>query len=221
MINLFTPAEKERIEQAVFEAEARTSAELVPCVTDASGRYEVAIWRGAALAALIGLALALLVIRFYTGWGLAWLHTPWGVSLIMLLGATIGAAVTAASSALRRFLSGARYLDERVHQRAMQAFVEEEVFRTERRTGILIFISLFEHRIEVLGDAGVNAAVEADDWAEIVRHLQQAIRQGRLVDGLAEAISMCGDLLEQSGLAETVEDTNELANRVRLVRYER
>lgn len=221
MINLFTPAEKERIEQAVLEAEARTSAEIIPCIIDVSGRYEVAVWRATAFTALLAMAVVLLVIRFYTGWGLAWLHTPWGVAIVTLGGAALGAAAASWIDPLRRYLAGTRYLDERVHQRAMQAFVEEEIFRTSGRTGILIFISLFEHRIEVLGDAGINSAVEPDDWAEIVRHMQASIREGRLADGLIEAIGMCGELLERSGLAVQAEDANELANRVRLVRYER
>ncbi len=221
MIDLFSPEEKARVEQAIFDAEAQTSAEIVPCVIDASGSHEVAVWRGAAFAALIALALALLIIRFYTGWGLAWLHAPWGIALVTLAGATLGAIAVSGFGSTRRLLAGSRYLSERVHQRAMQAFVEEEVFRTTNRTGILIFISLFEHRIEVLGDAGINAAVASDEWADIVIHLQQAIRQGRLADGLVEAIEMCGEMLNKSGLAVTASDTNELANRVRLVRYER
>lgn len=223
MIDLFTESEKERIEQAVFDAESRTSAEIVPCVTDVAGSHEVAVWRGAVLTAVVALALALVVIRFYVGWGLAWLHSPTGIVLLVLGAGMLGAIATAAIPPLKRFLAGSTYLSVRVHQRAMQAFVEEEVFRTRNRSGILIFISLFEHRIEVLGDAGINAVVQPDDWAEIVEHLQQAVRQDRLADGFVEAITMCGDMLEKSGLAVEVDadDINELANRVRLVRYER
>ena len=78
MINLFTAADKDRIEAAIFEAEARTSAEIVPCVTDVSASYEISYWRGAVFTAMIAVAAVLVLIRFYTGWGLAWLHTPWG-----------------------------------------------------------------------------------------------------------------------------------------------
>ena len=221
MIDLFTPEEKTRIERAVFDAEKRTSAEIVPCVTDASGSHEIALWRGAGLGAVLAAALALVFIRFYVGWGLAWLHAPTGMALVIFVGGVIGAAAAGWIAPLKRRLAGSAYLSARVHQRAMQAFVEEEVFRTRGRTGILIFISLFEHRIEVLGDAGINAAVDDGDWVEIVEHLQQSIRRGRLANGLVEAITMCGDLLERSGLAVEAEDENELANRVRLVRYER
>lgn len=221
MINLFTAAEKDRIEAAIFEAEARTSAEIVPCVTDVSASYEVSYWRGAAFTAMIAVAAVLVLIRFYTGWGLAWLHTPWGVIIIALAGAGLGSLLVRMIPALRRRLAGDAYIVERVHQRAMRAFLEEEVFATAGRTGILIFVSLFEHRIEVLGDTGINSRVAPDDWVSIVARIREGIMDDELADALVDAIRMCGDLLERSGVAERAEDTNELANRVRLVRYER
>ena len=221
MIDLFTKAEKDRIEAAIFKAEARTSAEIVPCVIDISATYEISYWRGAAFTSMLVVAAVLVLIRFYTGWGLAWLHTPWGVILMALVGALLGALLVRLIPPLRRLLAGEAYIFERVHQRAMRAFLEEEVFSTAGRSGILIFISLFEHRIEVIGDTGVNSRVAPDEWVSILARIREGIMDDKLVDALVDAIRMCGDLLEKSGVAMRVEDTNELANRVRLVRYER
>lgn len=221
MITLFTEDEKQRIEQAIFEAEERTSAEIVPCIIDASDRYDGTLWKSAVLGGLTAMVIVLVFVRFYEGWGWAWIHTPWGLSLVMLGMALVASLATYTSPSLRRWLTASETLDERVHRRAMQAFVDEEVFATRERTGILIFISLFEHRIEVLGDAGINARVSADEWVAVVRRLQEAIRQDRLAEGLVDAIGMCGEMLERSGLAVRADDTDELANRVRLVRYER
>ena len=80
----------------------------------------------------------------------------------------------------------------------MKAFVEEELFNTRDRTGILLFISKFEHRIEVLGDVGINEKVSAEDWVEIVDHIRAGIKHGRFVDGVIDGIEMCGRLLEKS-----------------------
>ena len=98
----------------------------------------------------------------------------------------------------------------------MRAFVEEEVFLTRDRTGILLFISLFEHRIEVLGDAGINRHVTADEWTDVVLRIREGIRGGHLADGLVEAIGMCGHLLDRGGIEVRPDDENELPDGVRI-----
>ena len=61
---------------------------------------------------------------------------------------------------LRRFLVSPDEMDHQVRRRALQAFVEHEVFATRERTGVLLILSLFERRVVVLGDAGINAKVQ-------------------------------------------------------------
>src|SRR5690606_1021582 len=156
MERLFTEADRQRIQEAVAAAEQRTAGEIVPYVVDRSDRYEVAMWRGAALAGLVATAVVLVVLQLYRGWGLAWLHDAWGALLVVLLASVAGGLLAMSVPALRRRLAGEEVMARHVHQRALQAFVEEEVFNTRDRTGILLFLSLFEHRIEVMGDAGIN-----------------------------------------------------------------
>ena len=213
---LLTPEEQERIRQAVREAEQRTSGEIVPYIVYQSDDYEVAYWRGGLLGMLLGMVLASGIYLFYTGWGMAWLHTPWGLMLFLLgLGAVSMGAVHGIPR-LKRWMAGQDNIVEQVHKRAMVAFVEEEVFNTRDRTGILIFVSLFERWVEIIGDAGINAKVSPSDWVAIVQHIRQGLRQGRLADALVEAIRECGELLERAGVAIRAEDTNELSNRPRL-----
>ncbi|PSQ68554.1 MAG: hypothetical protein BRD26_08095, partial [Bacteroidetes bacterium QH_1_64_81] len=94
-------------------------------------------------------------------------------------------------------------------------FVEEEVFDTRDRTGILLFVSLREHRIEVVGDTGINQQVEADDWAEVVTRIRRGIQNDNLTEGLVEAIERCGRLLEEKGVDIRPDDENELTDTVR------
>jgi putative membrane protein len=218
MKNPLADAELERIKEAVVAAERRTSGEIVVTVVDRSGHYDVAIWRAACGAALLAIAGSLLIHQFYQGWGLAWLYTGWGTALLALIAGAAGALLTTAVPALRRTFAGSALLDRTVHQRAMQAFVEDEVFTTKERTGILLFISLLEHRIEVLGDSGINRLVTADDWVDVIAKIREGIRGGRLADGILEAVEMCGHLLEKSGVAVQADDTDELPNKVRVLR---
>lgn len=207
--------DEERIRSAVEQAEERTAGEIVPVVVPRSASYEVVTWRGAAGAVLLTLTAILLVLQFYDGWGLGWLYTPWGVVLTSLGAGLIGASLAAYVGPLQRLLAGSDLLDETVHRRALQSFVEEEVFDTRDRTGILIFVSLWEHRIEVLGDTGINELVRPDDWAEVVARIRKGIQNDRLTDGLVEAIGMCGRLLERRGVNVRLDDENELSDTVR------
>ena len=94
--------------------------------------------------------------------------------------------------------------------------IEAAVFNTRERTGILLFISLLEHRIEVVGDAGINRKVTADEWTDVVMRIREGIKAGKLADGLVAAIEMCGELLERGGVEIRPDDVNELSDDVRL-----
>jgi len=204
-----------KIRNAVQRAEERTAGEIVPVLVPRSGDYEVATWRGAAAASLLTLTAILLVLSLYDGWGLGWLYTAWGVVLPVLGAGTVGALLATYVAPAQRLLAGGDLLDETVHRRALQSFIEEEVFDTRDRTGILLFVSLREHRIEVLGDSGINRHVDPDDWAEVVARIRRGIRNDNLTEGLVEAIEMCGRLLERRGVEIRPDDENELANTVR------
>ncbi len=212
----FSEQDHEQVKAAIARAERRTSGEIVPYVVDRSDGYEVAFWRTAVVFGLGLLSLALLFVRFYEGWGFGWLHTNWALTLVTITGATVGVVVVALFPAIRRLAAGRALLARTVHLRAMRAFVEEEVFKTRDRTGILLFVSLLEHRIEVIGDEGINKAVDAEDWVDVVRTVQNGIRAGRLTAGLVDAIEKCGDLLATHGVDIRADDSDELENRLRL-----
>jgi len=212
---LFSDDERELIRQAVAAAEKRTAGEIVPYVVRRSGTYDVAIWRAAAIGAL-GLGLVALALAWLNdGWGWGWLYSSWALALVMAGGGVLG-ALAALADPVRRALAGADLIDETVHRRAAVAFVEEEVFDTRDRTGILLFVSLFEHRIEVVGDAGINAKVEQAEWAEVVDLIRAGIVGKTLADGIVEAVDKCGDLLHRRGVTIRDDDTDELADDVRV-----
>lgn len=216
MQKLLASIDEDRVRAAIAAAEERTAGEIVPCIVPQSEDYEVAVWRGAALAVGLVLVAALLVFQFYAGWGLAWLYTGWGVALVVLAAGTAGALATAFLPPLKRLFAGVSRRDRAVHRRALEVFIEEEVFDTRDRTGILLFVSLFEHRIEVVGDAGINAQVDPDEWADVVARIRKGIKDKQLTDGVVDAIGQCGRLLERRGVEIQPDDENELSDRVRI-----
>ncbi len=215
MKKLFTESELEQIKRAVAGAEARTSGEIVPYIVERSDRYDVTLWRGAVIFAILAICFAGIMYRFYEGWGMAWVYTGHGMAFLVICAGLIGALLGEYVPAFKRFLAGQAHLARIVHHRAMRAFVEEEVFNTRDRTGILLFISMLEHRIEVLGDEGINRRVTPDDWADVVASIRDGIKTGKVSEGLINAINICGQLLERKGVDIQPDDSDELSNEVR------
>lgn len=216
MKDVFSDQDREQIREAIARAEERTAGEIVPVVVPMSDPYEVTIWKGGALAASLSLAFAMLIFHFYHGWGFGWLHTGWGTAFLTLAAGVAGGLAGAYLSPVKRLLAGSDDMTRAVHRRAMKAFVDEEVFATRDRTGILIFISLLEHRIEVLGDAGINSRVSPDEWVEVIEQIRTGIRSRTAADGIVKAIDTCGRLLEKSGVEVREDDTDELSNELRI-----
>lgn len=214
--SLFTDSEREAIREAVAAAETRTAGEIVPYVVGRSGTYQVAVWRAASFGALLAATLSLGVAWAYDGWELNWIYSAGWMAVAMTLGGVLGAVLGATVDPLRRMLAGEDRLDERVHRRAAEAFLEEEVFDTRDRTGILLFVSLFEHRIEVIGDKGINAKVKQEEWVEVVDLIRTGILNGSLAEGMVSAIERCGDLLHRRGVEIRDDDTDELSDEIRV-----
>lgn len=210
---LFSQADLERVRQAAVAAEGHTSGEIVPYVVGRCDGYEGARWKAAALGALLAAASAAVVFQLAGVWGGSPLW--WGL-LPVAGGAAAGYLAASLSPALSRRLVPAAVIDHRVHQRAAVAFVDEEVFATRDRTGILLFVAVFERRVVVLGDSGIHAKVEPGTWDGIVAGIVAGLAAGRPAEALIEAIGECGRLLERHGVARAADDVNELPDELRL-----
>lgn len=211
--SMFSEEEMTRIAQAVRDAERSTSGEIVPYFIERSDRYEEAVWRGAGLAALLVL-IVVASLHFFTS-----LWIPIGsveLALLTIAAGGIGTVLVATVPPLKRFFAGQDLIDHRVALRAADAFIAEEVFKTRDRTGILIFLSLEEHKVLVVGDRGINEKVDRSEWEDVVARIVRGINTGRPADGLAEAIIQCGALLKKHGFERRSDDENELPNRLRV-----
>ena len=209
---LFSDADFAAVRAAVTEAEQRTSGEIVPFVVPASDPYANAVWKGTAFGALLGPLLAVALHHLWDLWGT---HLDLWIIVPAAAGAAVGFLLAAFVPAVKRWLAGDEMLDLRARQRAEMTFLEEEVFLTRDRTGILIFVSLFEHRVVVIGDSGIDALVQPGQWDGVVAEVVGGIRAGRPGEALVAAIHQCGDLLERHGVARRADDANELSNELR------
>jgi putative membrane protein len=209
----FTEADREAVRAAVAAVEKETGGEVVPYVVGRCGDYRAACWAAAALAAALAAGIAALAHDLGGFWGgsaLVWVALP------VPLAALAGYALTAASPGLRRRLTPAAALDDRVEMGAAAAFLEAEVFATRDRTGVLIFLALFEHRVLILGDSGIAAKVDPAEWKAISDRLAAGIRRGEAAPALVEAIGACGRLLVERGVERRADDVDELHDRLRM-----
>ncbi len=208
----FSPEDLERIKKAVRDAESKISGEIVPVFVEKSGFYSIANYR----AALIGAASVFLLIIIFDRYvpSLA-VYDPVLIFSFVMLGGFIGALKSHFLNPVKRFMLSQGHLDQATRKRAETAFLEEEVFNTRQRTGILIFISFFEHEVIVMADKGISKVVDQKEWDTLVRIIIEHIKKGKITDGIVSAISRCGDILLEKGFVITPDDVNELGDELR------
>lgn len=218
--SLFSTEEKQSVEAAIAEAEQMTAGEIIPVVAAISGRYDRAEDLFGLLFALTALSVAWLLFQDTTQ--AAWTATqtpvlglPTTVG-ILIGGFVIGATLATHFPVLRLpFIARAEMIEE-VERRALETFQRQRVRDTSSGTGILIYVSLYEHVVRVIGDDSVASQLSSDALEEICALVVDGLKQGRPADGLRQAVTKTGELLA-AHLPPTVDDTNELANHLILI----
>ena len=191
---VLSETDREAISAAVAEAEKQTVGEIVPMVVSTSYHYPMAdVIGGAALA----LPAALLLTPLIGGW--FWIG-PWNLWLFLGLFSLIFPAallIVRHTLALKRMFISSHEIEEEVEEAAVISFFKNGVFRTRDETGVLIFISLFERRVWVLADRGINRKVSQDRWDAIVAGIVAGIREKRAVEAVCKAVADVGELLAE------------------------
>jgi putative membrane protein len=117
---------------------------------------------------------------------------------------------------LTRMLVPARAQHAAVRARAEQSFIGQGVTETRDRSGVLLFLSETERRVELLADRGIHERVGADAWQALVNDVVAAIRTGRAASGISSAVDAIGVRLAQH-FPPAPDDTNELPDEPRRV----
>jgi len=205
--------ELDQIREAVKKAEGSTSGEIVPYLVATSDDYEEVQLKSTILFTLA--PLFILGLLSYT-----WL-LPFPVNLLEVVLGVLGFGVVGyflpmLIPSFKRLLLSERRLQDAVERRALSSFLEQEVFATENRTGILIFISQFEHMVEVIGDTGINEKVKQEDWQEVVQLIIRGVKNKKPAEGILAGIEKCGELLAAAGVHKPPDNPNELPDGLRI-----
>ena len=203
--HFFTIEERERIRAAVAATEGRTSGEIATMVVAASDSYREAETLGAVLVSGLLAVIAAVLSHHVTIWS----YVPM-VALLFFPARLLFRHVPR----LKLPLVGRRRLVETVRERAVQAFYEQGLYRTREETGILIFISILERKVWILGDRGINAQIPPGYWLGHAEKLARGLRDGKACDALCSVITSCADDLARL-FPRRADDLNELGDEVR------
>ena len=204
----FTDAERERIRQAVQQAERVTKGEIVPMIVPASAVYREAGYRMGLILALLTLALLLTIEIYWLPWGWHAGNAGW-LLLAVVVSYGLGQWFGRIPMVVRLVTSRER-MAHKVTLRAEQAFYKHGLHNTKGRTGILILVSMLERRVHVLADKGINDHVPAGTWDELVNGIIDGIRTGQATDAICAAIAKCGTLLADIAPAGSGDNPDEL-----------
>jgi putative membrane protein len=181
---LLSEADRTRVRDAVCAAEANTAGEIFTVVARHSGEYRSIPLLWATLGALlVPPPLILLTLLPVT-----WVYLAQVAAFLVL-------ALVLSRAPVMRWIVPRRLKHATAHGAAVDQFLAHGLHTTEARTGVLIFISLYERYAEIIADTGIASKVEPSVWQEALDGLLAEIRQGRLGDGLVGAISRVGAVL--------------------------
>mgnify|MGYP001189504592 FL=1 len=217
-----TDADHTTVTDAVAQAELTTSGEIVTVVANESDGYtDVAL----ALSAFVSFT-ALVLLAFFPdpvlgafdalsgGW-----NTEWTPSGLLGLASGIGIALflivfaLTLSPAIRFALIPGRVKSLRVEDAAIRHFKVGAERRTHGRTGVLIYVSLKEHRAQIVADEAIAAKVSPEVWGAAMVDMLQEIKQGQLGAGIAAGVRDVGEILAPH-FPRADDDQNELPDRL-------
>jgi putative membrane protein len=227
--DFFSAEEKELVTDSIRKAEGSSSGEIVVMAMDESDSYrEGATLGGVVLSGLISLAACLaaaVIIVLTRTWSggerdilqaarealdivTVWYYIP----MVCLLYFPCRWLLMRAPRLRMAFLSRGR-LEEAVRERTLRAFYEKGLYRTRDATGVLIFISILERRVCILGDRGINEKIPAGFWEERAKELTAGIRAGERGKAVSDVIARCAGELSRF-FPRKADDTNELPDEV-------
>ncbi len=206
---------------AIAAAEANSDGEIVAIASEQSDAYHDVGLHYAVLVAFATLALfaaapgmLLWWQDLFSGWSpepslretLTWVF-------VLTLAKFLFALFVLKWRPLRMALTPAATKTRRVRRRAIMLFKTGAERRTVGRTGILIYLSLAEHRAEIVADEAITSVTTPETWGEAMSALLVEVKAGRPGEGIAAAVALIGVVLAEH-FPKSSNDTNEIPDKL-------
>lgn len=198
--SIFSEQDRQQVADAIAKAEEQTDAEIVVAVAPRSGRYDRA-------EDLFGLLLGIFSLMIIANvWSLPAEPDSFDTSLrfampagmvvtIFVLVTVIGVFVAGRVPGLARFFVPRRKMRRQVMRRGAVTFQQLRVRGTPDQLGTLIYISLWERMVLVVGDDAVNEKIDA--WDQVRDEIRPHLKRREYAQGLIAGIESCGTLLAE------------------------
>lgn len=214
-------ADHAKVSTAIAAAERGSDGEVIAIVTERSDSYhDVGLH--------YAVAVLFLVLAFFTAWPgqlhdwwtrlMGWTTPPELQQLLLIL---LGFALLKFLVVLfimrwmplRLALTPAATKTRRVRRRAVMLFKAAAERRTVGRTGVLIYLSMGEHRAEIIGDDAITAVTTPETWGEAMVALLAGVKAGNTADGVVAAVALIGGVLA-THFPKDGADTNEIPDKL-------
>ena len=210
-----------KVSAAIAAAEEKSDGEIIAIAADRSDAYHDV---GLHYAVLV----LFLVLAFFAAWPgqleawwtrlMGWTAEPSQRELLTLL---LGFALLKFLVVLflmkwmplRIRLTPGSTKTRRVRRRAIMLFKAGAERRTIGRTGILIYLSMAEHRAEIVGDEAITSVTTPETWGEAMAALIAHVKAGRPGDGIVAAVEEIGEVLAEK-FPKSTADTNEIPDKL-------
>lgn len=205
-VGLLNQTEKEKISAAIESSEKQTSGEFVAVIASASDDYFYipTLW-----AAMLALAVPSVFVVF-----------DLNISNMILTQVLTFIVIAAAFrwQPLKMKLIPAEIKQRRAKRHAHEQFFLQNLHHTEKRNGVMLFVSEAEHYVEIIADKGINDVVEEGAWDHVVADFVAHVKKGEVTEGYLSAVNKIESILKEH-FPIGDEDKNELPNHLVEVGY--
>ncbi len=218
----FSPEDHKLVSDAVAAAERASDGEIVTIVAPRSDSYHDVGLHYAVLAMLLVPTIWAALPQSWLDWATA-MFLDWNESLstrllLILLFAKMAVVFLIVRFALaymplRMALTPASTKERRVRRRAIETFKAAAEHRTEGRTGVLLYLSLFEHRAEIVADEAIHSKVRPEVWGDAMAVLIERVKAGEIALGMALAVEKIGLVIAECA-PPTGLNPNEISDRL-------
>lgn len=209
------------IEKAVARAESGTSGEIIPILVKRSTGVAHVFYLLLLIFLSFYLFSEILILKNKAAFD-AWLYTSFGTSflsysfefiyaLLFFVVSIFISVFLSRNLTVQRCLTSETDLSFQSEERAQIEFYQSQANKTEKRTGIIIFLSFMERKCIVLADESIANKLPPETWDQIVAQVIRGAQSGQIAQGLVQAIHSCGAILSQHFPA-ALENKNEISN---------
>ena len=183
-------ADRQKVTDAIAKAEKTTRGEIVAVAARHSDDY-VHVPLHIATAVALAVPLMLMLYNHYFPWdaiSFTWLFV---VQLMVF----ILAALLLSLPFLRYHITPKRLMQKYASRNASQQFLALNTSSTRGRTGVLIFVSVLERYVEIIGDIDITSKVDKSSWQKIVDDMLPLLAQHKISEAMVLAVERCGVVL--------------------------